>query len=98
MESSVGLEGINTLAECLESIGHPNRFGIVKYCSEEPRRFSDIIFHLKLNPASFKFHSKVLMKCDLIQKIKRGVYQTTELGNLLLELVNRADNLSSNNN
>lgn len=98
MESVTALEGINTLAECLKAIGHPNRFGIVKYCSEEPRRFTDIIFDLKLNPASFKFHSKVLMECDLIQKVKRGVYRTTELGNLLLELVNQANNLSSNNN
>lgn len=98
MECSVGLEGINTLAKCLKTIGHPNRLGIVKYCSEEPRRFSDIIFDLKLNPASFKFHSKVLMECDLIQKLKRGIYQTTELGNLLLELINQANNLSNNNN
>lgn len=95
MESSVGLEGINTLSECLHAIGNPNRYGIVKYCSGEPRRFSDIIFELRLNPASFKFHSKVLMECELIQKVKRGVYQTTELGNLMLELANRANKLSN---
>jgi len=97
MESSVGLEGINALAECLQSIGNLNRLKIVRFCSEKPRRFSDIIFDLKLNPASFKFHSKVLMECDLIQKVKRGLYQTTELGNILLDLVNQANKLSKDN-
>jgi len=93
MESSVGLDGFKILAECLQAIGNHNRLKIVMYCSEEPRRFSDIIFSLKLNPASFKFHAKVLMECDLIKKVKRGVYLTTELGNIFLELYNRFNSL-----
>ena len=97
MESSLALEGINTLTECLQAIGNSNRYGNVKYCSDEPRRFSDIIFNLKLNPASFKFHSKVLMECNLLQKLKRGVYRTTKLGNIMLDIVNRADEFSKTN-
>jgi predicted transcriptional regulator len=76
------------------AIGHPSRLEIVKYCLQ-PRRFTDIILALKLNPASFKFHVKVLMDCDLIEKVERGVYQTTELGRLVLELVNQASSLST---
>ena len=93
-ELSEGLEVVRTLADCLISIGHPNRFKIVKYCLQ-PRRFTDIILNLQLNPASFKFHAKVLMDCDLIRKAERGIYETTELGKSLLELVNQASSLSN---
>ena len=95
MESSLALEGISTLAKCLEAIGNPNRYNIVKYCSDVSRRFSEIIFDLKLNPASFKFHSKVLIECNLLHKIERGVYRTTKLGNIMLDMVKRADELSN---
>ena len=92
-EMSGGVEVVRTLADCLISIGHPSRLRIVQYCLQ-PRRFSDIIFNLQLNPASFKFHAKVLMDGDLIRKVERGVYKTTELGKLLLELVSQANSLS----
>jgi len=93
-ELSVGVDVVRTLADCLIAIGHPNRLKIVQYCLE-PRRFTDIILSLRLNPASFKFHVKVLMDCDLIRKVERGVYETTELGKRLLELVNQASSLSN---
>jgi len=91
---SAGLEVVQTLTDCLISIGHPNRLKIVQYCLE-PRRFTDITLNLRLNPASFKFHSKVLVDCGLLRKVKRGVYKTTELGEHLLKLVNKADSLSN---
>ena len=94
-ELSVGLEAVRTLADCLKAVGHPSRLQIVKYCSEKPRRFTDIILNLRLNPASFKFHTKVLMECDLVTKVERGVYKTTELGKLVLELVKQASILSN---
>jgi predicted transcriptional regulator len=93
-ELSVGMKVVSTLAECLEAIGHPSRLGIVQYCLQR-RTFTEIILNLKLNPASFKFHVKVLMNCNLIEKVERGVYETTQLGKLVLELVNKANNLSS---
>lgn len=89
-ELSSGIKVVRVLSDCLAAVSHPARFGIVDYCSK-PQRFSDIIFHLRLNPASFRFHSRVLMDCDLIEKPQRGVYQTTELGDLLLKLVNKAE-------
>jgi hypothetical protein len=52
--------------------------------------FTEIVVSLKLNPASFKFHSRVLMDCSLLRKIERGKYETIELGKLLLELVSQA--------
>jgi predicted transcriptional regulator len=94
-ELSVGIERARSLAECLLSIGHPSRLKIVEYCSEKPRRFTDIILNLQLNPASFKFHAKVLVDSGLIRKVERGIYETTELGRLLLELVNQASRLSN---
>jgi len=93
-ELSVGVEVVSRLADCLNAIGHPSRLKIVQYCLQS-RRFTDIILDLRLNPASFKFHAKVLMDCDLIRKVERGVYETTELGKLLLELVNKANSLSN---
>lgn len=93
-ELSGGLEVVQNLADCLIAIGHHNRYKIVQYCLES-RRFTDIIVALQLNPASFKFHSKVLMDCDLIRRVERGVYETTELGKLLLELVNQASRLTN---
>lgn len=93
-ELIVGVERVRTLADCLIAIGHPNRLRITQYCLQ-PRRFTDIILNLRLNPASFKFHAKVLMDCDLIRKVERGVYKTTELGKLLLQLVKKADKLSN---
>ena len=89
---SLGIEAIKDLADCLNAIGHPSRLSIVHYC-QEPRRFTDITLNLKLNPASFKFHVQVLMDCGLIEKPERGVYKTTELGALLLQLVNKATSL-----
>lgn len=88
-ELSSGIEIIKVLSTCLAAVSHPARFGIVDYCSK-PQKFSDIVFHLRLNPASFKFHSRVLMDCDLLEKPQRGVYRTTELGDLLLQLVEKA--------
>lgn len=86
---SVGVEVMQTLADCLRAIGNVKRLGIIQYCLQ-PRTFTEIIVNLKLNPASFKFHSKVLTDCNLLRKIERGKYQTTELGKLLLELVSQA--------
>lgn len=88
-ELSVGLKAVRTLADCLKAITHPSRLEIVKYCLK-PRRFTNIILDLRLNPASFKFHAKVLIDYELITKVERGVYKTTEFGERLLELVNRA--------
>ena len=93
-ELGVGIKVVSTLAECLEAIGHPSRLKIVRYCLQ-PRTFTDIILNLKLNPASFRFHAKVLMDSNLIEKVERGVYETTELGKLLLDLVDQANLLSS---
>lgn len=93
-ELSVGVEIVRTLADCLIAIGHVSRLKIVQYCFE-PRRFTDIILNLRLNPASFKFHSKVLIDSGLIIRVERGVYETTELGKLLIELVNQASYLSN---
>jgi predicted transcriptional regulator len=90
---SEGLKVVSTLAECLEAVGHPTRLGIVRYCLQ-PRKFTDIILELKLNPASFRFHVGVLGHCGLVKKTQRGVYETTELGKLVLELVNQATILS----
>lgn len=86
---SVGVEVVQTLADCLRAIGNVKRLEILQYCLQ-PRTFTDIIINWKLNPASFKFHSKVLMDCNLLTKVERGVYKTTELGQLLLELVSQA--------
>ena len=86
---SAGVEVVQTLADCLKAIGNVKRLEIVQYCLQ-PRTFTEIIISLKLNPASFKFHSKVLMDCNLLAKMERGVYKTTELGQLLLELVSQA--------
>lgn len=95
IELSDGLEVVRTLTDCLMAIEHPNRLRIVRYCARKPSRFTDIILNLRLNPASFKFHSKVLMDCNLVRKVERGVYETTELGKLFLELVKKADSLSN---
>lgn len=92
--SARGVEVVRTLADCLMSIGQPKRLEIVQYCLQ-PHRFTEITLNLRLNPASFKFHSKVLMDCDLIRKVERGVYETTELGKLLLELVIQASEISA---
>ena len=88
-----GAELFSTLADCFISIGYPARYRIVEYC-QNPKRFSDIVLDLRLNPASFKFHSKVLMDCTLLERVERGVYQTTELGKLLLQLGEKARNIT----
>lgn len=93
-ELDVGVEAVKTFADCLLAITNPTRLKIVQYCLE-PRKFSDLIFDLKLNPASLKFHSKVLMDCDLIKKRERGIYETTELGKMILKLVEQAGKISS---
>jgi len=90
-----GREVVETLADCLLAIGNARRLEIVQYCVE-PRKFTEIVISLKMNPASFKFHSQVLMDCELIEKVDRGIYRTTELGKRLLELVQKAAQLASN--
>lgn len=90
---SEGLKVVSTLAECLEVVAHPTRLGIVRYCLQ-PRKFTDIILELKLNPASFRFHVGRLEDCRLVEKLQRGVYKTTKLGELVLQLVDKANILS----
>lgn len=87
-----GIEVVSMLSECLQAIGNPARFRIVEYCAT-PRRFTDIILDLRLNPASFKFHLGVLSNYELIEKVERGVYQTTELGKTLMKLVETASQM-----
>jgi predicted transcriptional regulator len=84
---------VKTLADCLMTVGNAKRFEIVQYWLE-PRKFTEIVTSLKLNPASFKFHSQVLMDCGLIERPDRGVYKTTELGKKLLELVQKVTAIS----
>jgi predicted transcriptional regulator len=86
---SLGRDVVETLADSLMAIGNAKRFEIVQYCLQ-PRKFTDIVVNLKMNPASFKFHSQVLIDCDLIERVNRGVYRTTELGQRMLELVGKA--------
>lgn len=86
---SVGVEVVQTLADCLRAIGNVKRLEIIQYCLQS-HSHTEIVVNLKLNPASFKFHSKVLTGCGLLRKVERGKYETTELGKLLLELVNQA--------
>ena len=95
-ELSRGIEVVQSLSDCLMAIGNPTRFRIVEYC-DQPRRFTEIVLNLKLNPASFKFHSGVLMDCKLIEKVERGVYKRTALGDLLLKLVEAASKISIEN-
>jgi len=91
---SAGVEAVRTLADCLQAIGNVKRLEIIQYCLQ-PHTFTEIVVNLKLNPASFKFHSRVLMDCNLLRKIERGKYETTELGKLLLELVSQASVIAS---
>jgi len=79
------------------SIGYPKRLEIVQYCVK-PRSFTDIVMNLKLNPVSFKFHSKVLIDYDLPERVERGVYRTTKLGKLLLELLTQANTVLGREN
>jgi predicted transcriptional regulator len=95
-ELSRGVEVVSTLADCLNAIGNPARFKIVSFCSE-PRKFTEIIINLKLNPASFKFHLRVLTDYGLVEKIERGVYKTTMLGKLLIQLVETASKITDEN-
>lgn len=88
-----GQKIVETLADCLMAVANTKRLEIVLYCLQ-PRKFTEIVVSLKLNPASFKFHSQVLMDCGLIARIERGVYETTELGKKLLELVQKATAIS----
>lgn len=88
-EWGAGVEAVATLADCLKAIGHAKRLQIAQYCLTS-RTFTEIILNLKLNPASFKFHLGVLTEHGLVEKVERGVYRTTALGKLLLELVNQA--------
>jgi len=74
------------LAGCLKAIGHAKRLEIVQYC-KQPRTFSEITFNLRLNPNSFKFHSKILIDQGLVRKIERGKYETTKLGKMLIAIV-----------
>jgi DNA-binding transcriptional ArsR family regulator len=53
--------------------------------------------NLKLNPASFKFHLGVLTEYGLVEKVERGVYRTTILGNMLLKLVQAFDKIANEN-
>jgi|GEM_PF-6471492 predicted transcriptional regulator len=86
MDNISGMEVIQALSKSLEAIGNPLRYEIVNYCLKQ-QNFSNIIKDLRLNPASFKFHLEVLTRFQLIKKVKRGVYETTELGKLLLTLI-----------
>jgi predicted transcriptional regulator len=86
---SFGRKTAETFGNCLLAIGNARRLEIVQYCLE-PRKFTEIIVNLKMNPASFKFHSQVLMDCGLIERTGRGVYKTTELGKKMLQLVQKA--------
>jgi len=95
-ELSVGVKVVRSLADCLMAIGHPTRLRIVEYCSH-PHSFTDIILNLRLNPASFRFHSKVLMDCGLLRKAERGVYETTNLGKDLVQLVKKATDIAHEN-
>ena len=95
-QTDKGIEIVRGLADRLMVIGNQARFRIVSYCNE-PRRFTDIIQNLKLNPASFKFHLGVLTEYNLVQKVDRGIYQTTDLGKLLVKLVDIARKISNEN-
>lgn len=92
-ETDKGIKIVRGLADCLKVIGNSARFKIVSYCNE-PRRFTEIIQNLKLNPASFKFHLGVLSEYDLLCKVDRGIYKTTDLGKLLVQLVDIASKIS----
>jgi len=83
----IDVEAVKTCINRLSAITNLIRLKIVQYCLT-PRKFSEIIYELRLNPASFKFHTEVLMDSDLIRRTERGVYEATDLGRRILEFLN----------
>lgn len=76
------VQTIAKLIDKLKALGNDKRLGIIEYCIK-PQSFTQIIFRLRLNPASFKFHAKILIDSGLLKRIERGKYETTRLGEFL---------------
>lgn len=73
---------VEMLIRCMQALGHPTRLKMLQYCLK-PRTFSDLMFDLRLNPASFKHHIEILINRGMIAKVDRGKYEDTMLGKLL---------------
>lgn len=72
-----------SLVPCLRAIGNSKRLHLAQYCLH-PRKATEIVLNLRINPNTFKFHFEVLASHNLLKKIDRGVYQTTMLGKVVL--------------
>lgn len=79
---------LEEIAECFKAVSNMTRLKILIYCLK-PRSFSDIVFTFRLNPASFKFHERILEKSGLIEKVEgleNTPYKTTALGKGVLNI------------
>jgi len=83
---------IKELTGCLLALGHPTRLRITEYCVQ-PRSHSSLMFDLRLNPNTFRFHVSILIKHDILKKVRRGQYETTARGKLLLEYISKVKEL-----
>jgi hypothetical protein len=77
------LDTLKEVAQCLKTVSNKTRLQMLSYCSE-PRSFSDVVFFLRLNPATFKFHEEILDKAGLIAK-NDETYKSTALGERVLD-------------
>jgi predicted transcriptional regulator len=83
----------NLFAKMIEvfdaGLANATRVKMLIYCLKE-RSFTDIMLTLRLNPASLKHHQDLLRTTGLIKKTGKGKntkYKTTELGRILLRLM-----------
>ena len=74
---------LDGIAECFKAVSNRVRLRILSYCLT-PRTFSEIIFGLRLNAGSFKFHEDILEEAGMTEK-RNSTYQTTELGKRVLD-------------
>lgn len=78
----------------LKALSNTNRVAMFSYIhSEKECSYSSIMVHLNLSPprdgGRFSYHLKILLKNNLIELNKRGNYQLTKKGKLMMNFLNK---------
>ena len=83
------IEAVRKVTKCIKAFSNLCRLKLFKYCFIK-RSHSDIVFSLKINPASLRFHMKILIDSGLIKKVDRGEYEVTDFGRMFDKILNQA--------
>ena len=77
---------LSAYAIILKALANETRLEILYSLYEQPRKWDDLIFELRVNPKSLRDHLRFLMNSNLVRRKKPAGFELTAAGKAFIDL------------